>query len=117
MKRLVFRLAVACLAAGCVSGAALAAGRSDDARSTKEESREWRADRDGKRSSKLRDELGRATIVRPGSYLSSTFRAAPVADYARYRLRPPPRGFAWFQAGRAFLLVSLADGQVFDVVE
>lgn len=116
MKRPVFRLAVACLAAGCVSGAALAAGR-DDARSTKEESREWRADREGKRSPKPGDEFGRGGVVRPGSYLSSAFRAAPVADYARYRLRPPPRGFAWFQAGRAFLLVSLADGQVFDVVE
>ena len=117
MKRLVFSLAVACLVAGCVPGAASAAGRSDDARSAKEDSKEWRADREGKQSHKPGDEFGRTLTPRPGSYLSSGFRASPVADFARYRLRPPPRGFSWFQAGRAFLLVSLADGQVFDVVE
>ena len=41
---------------------------------------------------------------------------ATIDDYARYRLRPPPRGYAWVRVGGGFALVAGATGQVFDVV-
>jgi Ni/Co efflux regulator RcnB len=59
---------------------------------------------------------GRSRTIRPGGYLPPDYRGAPVHDFQRYRLRPPPHGYAWVRSGNAFLLVSLIDGQVFDVV-
>ena len=53
---------------------------------------------------------------RRGGYLPDNYRGAFVDDVQRYRLRPPPRGFAWVRMGDGFALVSLADGQVFDMV-
>ena len=115
MKRLGISLAVAGLV---ITGeVAPAHAGADMAGRGKEDSREWRADRDGKRSQKPGDDAARGGMMRPGSYLSPAFSGVPITDYQRYRLRPPPRGFAWFRAGRAFVLVSLADGQVFDIVE
>ena len=40
-----------------------------------------------------------------------------VDDYRRYRLRTPPAGFAWVRVGNGFALVSMADGQIFDMVQ
>jgi len=58
----------------------------------------------------------RPPMVRPGGRLPPAYRGAVIYDYHRYRLRPPPHGYAWFRAPDAFLLVSLVDGQVFDVI-
>jgi len=57
----------------------------------------------------------RASGVRPGGYLPPSYRGAPVEDYRRYRLRPPPRGYNWVRVGDGFALVS-PDGQIFDMV-
>ncbi|MBW8814756.1 MAG: RcnB family protein [Caulobacterales bacterium] len=53
---------------------------------------------------------------RPGGYLPPDYRGAPVGDYQRYRLRPPPRGYSWIHVGAGFALVG-PDGQVFDVIQ
>lgn len=53
--------------------------------------------------------------VRPGGRLPPEYRAPPVADYPRYRLRPPPAGYSWRRAGDAFVLTD-RDGRVYDVV-
>lgn len=53
---------------------------------------------------------------RPGGYLPPDYRGAPVGDYQRYRLRPPPRGYSWIHVGHGFALVG-PDGQVFDVIQ
>jgi Ni/Co efflux regulator RcnB len=53
---------------------------------------------------------------RPGGYLPPDYRGAPVGDYQRYRLRPPPRGYSWIHVGNGFALVG-PDGQVFDVIQ
>lgn len=110
------RLAAAAVAVGLLVGATTASGR-EPARASKEDSREWRADRESKRSTKPGDERPHGMSMRPGSYLAPGFQGRMIGDYARYRLRPPPRGYAWFQSGAAFLLVSLTDGQVFDIIE
>jgi Ni/Co efflux regulator RcnB len=115
MKHIPFRLLLAGLLLAGQVAPAHAGG--DAGRSGKEDAREWRADHDGKRSPKPGDEVGRRSVMRPGSYLSPAFSGVQITDHQRYRLRPPPRGFAWFRAGRAFVLVSLSDGQVFDIVE
>jgi Ni/Co efflux regulator RcnB len=59
----------------------------------------------------------RGPLIRPGGYLPPAYRGALLYDYQRYRLRPPPHGYAWFRVGGSFLLVSLADGQIFDVAQ
>lgn len=53
--------------------------------------------------------------VRPGGYLPPEQRGAPVDDYPRYRLRQPPRGYAWRRMGDGFVLVD-PNGRVFDIV-
>lgn len=53
--------------------------------------------------------------VRPGGRLPPEYRGPPIADYPRYRLRPPPAGYAWRRAGDAFILTD-REGRVFDVV-
>lgn len=55
--------------------------------------------------------------VRPGGYLPPSYRGSLVYDYPRYRLRPPPHGYAWVRVGSGFALVSMADGQIFDLVQ
>lgn len=52
-----------------------------------------------------------------GGVLPDGLRGGVVSDYQRYRLRPPPAGYAWVRVGTGFALISLADGQVFDTVE
>ena len=61
---------------------------------------------------------------RPGGLSPAPRRGGHIAgpggvmidDYGRYRLRPPPRGYAWVRVGGGFALVAPATGQVFDVV-
>jgi Ni/Co efflux regulator RcnB len=55
--------------------------------------------------------------VRRGGYLPPEVRGGVVGDYGRYRLRPPPRGYTWMRVGNAFLLMNMATGQIFDVIE
>ena len=53
---------------------------------------------------------------RRGGYLPPQYRGGVVQDYGRYRLRPPPRGYAWVRSGRAMMLMDMNTGQVFDVI-
>ncbi|WP_430419083.1 RcnB family protein [Phenylobacterium sp.] len=55
--------------------------------------------------------------ARRGGYLPRNFGGEIVDDYRRYRLRTPPAGFAWVRVGNGFALVSMADGQIFDMVQ
>ncbi|OLP53117.1 hypothetical protein BJF92_19015 [Rhizobium rhizosphaerae] len=41
---------------------------------------------------------------------------ADVRDYRRYRLSAPPRGTRWVRADRSFLLISLGNGTIRQVV-
>jgi Ni/Co efflux regulator RcnB len=53
---------------------------------------------------------------RRGGYLPPQARGGVVQDYGRYRLRQPPRGYAWVRSGRATMLMDMNTGQVFDVI-
>lgn len=55
--------------------------------------------------------------ARRGGYLPRNFSGEIVDDYRSYRLRTPPAGFAWVRVGRGFALVSMRDGQIFDMVQ
>ena len=55
--------------------------------------------------------------ARRGGYLPRNFTGEVVDDYRRFRLRTPPAGFAWVRVGNGFALVSMADGQIFDMVQ
>jgi Ni/Co efflux regulator RcnB len=54
---------------------------------------------------------------RRGGYLPDAYRGRALPDYGRYRLRPPPRGYAWYRVGESFVLVDQYTGQVFDVID
>jgi Ni/Co efflux regulator RcnB len=58
-----------------------------------------------------------ARSARRGGYLPDAYRGGVVDDYQRYRLRAPPRGYAWVRVGGGFALVSLDDGRIFDMVQ
>jgi Ni/Co efflux regulator RcnB len=51
-----------------------------------------------------------------GGYLPPQAGGSVIQDYGRFRLRAPPRGYAWMRTGGGYALVSTATGQVFDVV-
>jgi Ni/Co efflux regulator RcnB len=53
---------------------------------------------------------------RRGGYMPPDYRGAPMQDYGRYRLRPPPRGYTWMRVGGSYVLMSTMTGQIFDVV-
>lgn len=53
---------------------------------------------------------------RRGGYLGPGSSGAVIQDYGRYRLRPPPRGYAWVRTPGGMALMSQSTGQVFDVV-
>lgn len=55
--------------------------------------------------------------ARRGGYLPRNFSGEIVDDYRRFRLRTPPAGFAWVRVGNGFALVSMSDGQIFDMVQ
>lgn len=54
--------------------------------------------------------------ARRGGFLPPDYRGAMIYDYGRYRLRPPPPGYAWYRVGDDYLLVSLLNGLIFDVI-
>ncbi len=43
--------------------------------------------------------------------------AGPNVDPATARLRRPPAGYGWFQMGKAYVMASLANGLIVEVVE
>jgi Ni/Co efflux regulator RcnB len=53
---------------------------------------------------------------RRGAYLPPNYRGYVVRDYHRYHLRPPPRGYEWRQVGNDYLLVALATGLIFEII-
>lgn len=52
--------------------------------------------------------------VRRGGYMGPEAGPA-VGDYGRYRLRPPPRGYAWYRVNGGYALVDQYSGQVLDM--
>jgi Ni/Co efflux regulator RcnB len=54
---------------------------------------------------------------RGGAYLPDGYRGGMVDDYRRYRLRPPPHGYAWVRMGNGFALVEMGSGRIFDRVD
>lgn len=94
-------------------------GRPDDGRRDGGRRDEERRgdDRDhGRRD--LREDDGRYAPrdARRGAYLPDNYRGGVVDDYQRFRLRPPPRGYAWVRVNGGFALVSVVDGRIFDVI-
>jgi Ni/Co efflux regulator RcnB len=53
---------------------------------------------------------------RRGAVLPHHYRGYVVHDYHRYRLRPPPRGYAWYQVGNDYLLAAVATGLIFEII-
>ena len=51
-----------------------------------------------------------------GQYLAPYYRNSFIRDYSSYRLRPPPRGFAWIRAGDSLLLINIRTGLIMEVV-
>ncbi|WP_333586927.1 RcnB family protein, partial [Phenylobacterium sp.] len=51
-----------------------------------------------------------------GAVLPPHYRGYVVHDYHRYRLRPPPRGYAWYQVGNDYLLAAVATGLIFEII-
>lgn len=70
---------------------------------------------EGRAYERRREYDGPPRAVRPGGRLPPEYRGAPVYDYPRHRLRPPPAGYAWRRMGDAFVLVD-RDGRVFDII-
>jgi Ni/Co efflux regulator RcnB len=54
--------------------------------------------------------------LRRGGMIPRGYGGVVVPDYGRYRLRPPPPGFAWVRVGDRYMLVSRATGQIFDII-
>jgi Ni/Co efflux regulator RcnB len=51
-----------------------------------------------------------------GQYLAPYYRNGFIRDYSGYRLRPPPRGFAWVRAGDSLILINIRTGLIMEVV-
>lgn len=49
----------------------------------------------------------------PPYYRSNSYR---VYDYGRYGLRPPPRGYYWYNDNGNYLLAAVATGLILDVI-
>lgn len=126
MKRLILLIAAAASLAVTLpySDPVLAQGRGhrgeqqDRGRETRQDDRRGPDERQGRRDG------GRARYLAPderpggprrGGFMLEPPRGAYVDDYPRYRLRPPPRGFAWVRTGDGYALMNLADGRIFDV--
>jgi Ni/Co efflux regulator RcnB len=54
---------------------------------------------------------------RRGAVLPRFYRDFRVNDYYRYRLRPPPRGYAWYRVGDDYLLAAISSGLIFDIID
>jgi Ni/Co efflux regulator RcnB len=76
--------------------------------------RNW--DEERPRTGARRGYDGGPSTTRQRGFGSQAYRGAVVEDYRRYRLRPPPHGYAWVRMGDGFALISLDDGQIFDRV-
>jgi Ni/Co efflux regulator RcnB len=53
---------------------------------------------------------------RRGVTLPGYYRGYVVNDYNRYRLRPPPRGYAWYRVGDDYLLAAIATGLILEAI-
>lgn len=53
---------------------------------------------------------------RRGSSLPPYYRGFVISDYDRYRLRRPPRGYAWYRVGDDYLLAATSSGIIFDII-
>lgn len=53
---------------------------------------------------------------RRGAALPAYYRSYPVYDYGRYRLRQPPRGYAWYRTGNDYVLAAIATGIIFEII-
>lgn len=53
---------------------------------------------------------------RRGAVLPPYYRGYVVNDYYRYRLRPPPRGYAWYRVGNDYLMAAIATGIIFEII-
>ncbi|WP_300578239.1 RcnB family protein [Phenylobacterium sp.] len=53
---------------------------------------------------------------RRGAVLPPQYRGYVIHDYHRYRLRPPPRGYAWHRVGDDYLLAAVATGIIFEII-
>lgn len=54
---------------------------------------------------------------RRGQHLPPSFRGDIVADYARYHLRRPPRGYCWYRDADDYVLAAVSTGLIFDVID
>lgn len=135
MKRLILiSAAIAALATALAPGLPAMAREQDQGRGKPERHDERRRD-EGRRDEGRRDEgrrgddreYGRRDLreddgryaprdARRGGYLPDNYRGGAVDDYQRFRLRPPPRGYAWVRVNGGFALVSVVDGRIFDVI-
>jgi Ni/Co efflux regulator RcnB len=55
--------------------------------------------------------------LRRGGVLPPQARGARIDDYERYRLRQPPRGYAWYRVGDDYMLAGVANGVIFDIID
>jgi Ni/Co efflux regulator RcnB len=145
MKRLLLILAAAAGLAGAAAPGAIALARDGDQGRRAERhdrgpdrARRWEGERPGRGDGgrRWRDEDRRRfgedrggayrrdegprradRAPRRGGYLPDSYRGGFVDDYPRYRLRAPPRGYAWVRVGGGFALVSLEDGRIYDMVQ
>lgn len=87
----------------------------------------WEVRDDGSRDDRRQDDRRRPPYpalrddgpppgAQRGGYLPDRYRGGFVEDYQRFRLRPPPRGYAWVRVNGGFALVSIEDGRIFDVI-
>jgi len=53
---------------------------------------------------------------RRGDILPPSYRGYPIADYQRFHLRRPPRGYYWCRDGGEFMLIAAASGLIFEVI-
>ena len=145
MKRLILGIAAAAVVAGPIAAAGEAAAQSrdrwerrDDRWDRRDNGREeWRDNRRWDRSryngyyyrntwfygppppAYYDDRYYRPGFApwRRGAVLPRYYRDYRVNDYYRYRLRPPPRGYAWYRVGDDYLLAAVASGLIFDIID
>lgn len=53
---------------------------------------------------------------RRGQHLPPDFRGEVVSDYARFHLRKPPRGYAWYRDADDYVLAAVDSGLIFEVI-
>ena len=119
MKRLILIATAAAALATALPVGQLATAREQEhgQDTTREQGRRDGGSREAGRRSLRSDEAPNpARDARRGGYLPDSFRGGVIEDYQRFRLRPPPRGYAWVRVNGGFALVSVGDGRIFDVI-